>query len=197
MTWEEELFGFLDELEQQAESLYEAERAPELADRSRAEYQQVSLAARLMASVTRDVALDVVGAGVVRGRLERVYAEWCLVAGTGQVGAGQVGTGQVGTGQDWVVKTTAVAAAQGCSDRAVPEVAWSPLAKLGFGSALRRLAEAGERCVVHRLDGGRHEGVLRRVGGDFVEVEEGHGAGARLTLVPFEVLVAAQSREIG
>ena len=33
MAWEEELFGFLDDLEQQAEALYDAERAPELADR--------------------------------------------------------------------------------------------------------------------------------------------------------------------
>ena len=52
MGWEEELFGYLDDLEGQAAALYDAERAPELADRSRAEYQQVTLASRLMASAT-------------------------------------------------------------------------------------------------------------------------------------------------
>ena len=42
MAWEEELFALLDDLEQQAEALYDAERDAELADRSRAEYQQVT-----------------------------------------------------------------------------------------------------------------------------------------------------------
>ena len=39
MTWEEELFGFLDDLEQQADALFEADRDLEVADRSRTEYQ--------------------------------------------------------------------------------------------------------------------------------------------------------------
>ncbi|MCA1481579.1 hypothetical protein, partial [Bradyrhizobium sp. NBAIM08] len=38
--------------------------------------------------------------------------------------------------------------------------------RLGLGSALRRVAETGRRCVLHRLDGTRHDGVLRRVGAD-------------------------------
>ena len=52
MAWEEELFAYLDDLEGQAGALYAAERAPELADRSRAEYQSVTLATRLMAAST-------------------------------------------------------------------------------------------------------------------------------------------------
>ncbi len=180
MAWEEDLFGFLDDLEQQAEALYDAERAPELADRSRAEYQQVPLAARLMASLDCDLTLHVTGVGAVRGRLERVANGWCLLAGTSQ---------------DWVVRLPALAAVDGASDRAVPEVAWSPVARLGLGSALRRLADAGERCVVHRLDGGRHDGVVVRVGQDFVELAEGEQR--RLTLVAFETIAAVQSREPG
>ena len=35
MAWEEQLFALLDDLEQQAEALYDAEREAELADRSR------------------------------------------------------------------------------------------------------------------------------------------------------------------
>ena len=60
MSWEEDLFALFDELEGQAEALYDAERAPELADRSRAEYQQVTLASRLMAEVGASIHLEVV-----------------------------------------------------------------------------------------------------------------------------------------
>lgn len=179
MAWEEELFAVLDDLEQQAESAFAADRAPELADRERAEYQEVVLAARLMASVEASVVLHVSGVGALPGRLARVASGWCLLAGPAQ---------------DWVVRLAAVAAVDGVSDRAVPEVAWSPVARLGLGSPLRRLADAGERCVVHRLDGARHDGVLRRVGGDFVEVLEGEPP--RVTLVAHAAVAAIASREV-
>src|SRR3954469_17121084 len=78
VPWEEELFGYLEDLAGQAAALYDAERAPELADRSRAEYQQVTLAARLMASVDREVTLEVLGVGAVTGELSRVATGWCL-----------------------------------------------------------------------------------------------------------------------
>lgn len=178
MAWEDELFAFLDDLEQQAEGLYDVDRAPGLADRERAEYQQVPLAARLMASLEQEVTLHVTGVGAVAGRLDRVAHEWCLISGRGQ---------------DWMVRLPAVAAVDGGSDRAVPEVAWSPVARLGLGSALRRLADAGERCVVHRLDGARHDGTVRRVGQDFAEVLEGDPP--RVTLVAFAAVAAVQSRE--
>lgn len=178
MAWEEELFAFLDDLEAQAGSLYDADRAPELSDRERAEYQQVSLAARLMACVEQDVTLQVAGVGPLVGRLSRVAQGWCLLCGTGQ---------------DWIVRLVAVAAVDGASDRAIPEVAWSPVARLGLGSALRRLADAGERCVVHRLDGARHDGTVRRVGQDFAEILEGDPL--RVTLLAFDSIAAVQSRE--
>ncbi|MFI2707443.1 hypothetical protein ACH5WX_07850, partial [Nocardioides sp. CER28] len=75
----------------------------------------------------------------------------------------------------------------------LPAVAWPAVAALGVGSALRRLADAGERCVFHGTDGSRHEGVARRVGGDFVEVAVGEPA--QLVLVPFGTLAAVQSRD--
>ncbi len=177
MAWEDDLFAVLDDLEQQATALYDAERAPELADRSRAEYQRVSLASRLMATVDRDVVLDVRGPGAVSGVLERVAADWCHVRGSGQ---------------DWLVRLPAVGTLSGVSDRAVPEVAWPAVARLGIGSPLRRLANSGERCVVHLVDGSRHEGRPARVGQDFVEVV---GPGARVVLVAFAALAAVQSRD--
>lgn len=173
MGWEEDLFALLDDLEGEAEALYDREREADLADRSRAEYRQVSLASRLMASVGTDLALDVTGVGRVAGRLERVGDGWCLVAAAGQ---------------DWVVATPAVAAVHGAGERSVPEVAWSPVARLGLGSALRRLADAGERCVLRLRDGTTYDGPLRRVGRDFVEVLSGE----RVVLVPFAQLAAVQ-----
>jgi hypothetical protein len=179
MGWEEHLFALFDDLEQQAEALYDAERALELADRSRAEYHHVSLASRLMASLDREVVLDLLGGGTVTGTLVRVGTGWCLVRGRTQ---------------DWVVRIAAVLVVGGASQRSVPEVAWPVVTKLGLGSALRRIAESGQRCVLQLVDGGRHEAVLRRVGADFVEAVVGEDAERRV-LVAFTALAAVQSRD--
>ncbi|WP_435768874.1 hypothetical protein [Nocardioides sp. SYSU DS0651] len=177
MGWERDLFALFDDLEGQAAALYAAERDAELADRSRAEYQQVTLASRLMATLGTHATLGVQGVGPVAGTVERVAEGWVLVS------AGE---------QDWVVSLEAVGTVAGASVRSVPEVAWSPLTRLGLGSALRRIAEAGERCLLHLRDGSRHEGTLRRVGQDFCELAEGEER--RIVLVAFGALAAAQSR---
>ena len=176
MAWDEDLFAVFDELEHRADALYDLERLPELADRSRAEYAAITLASRLMASVDSDLALEVTGIGLVEGRLRRAAADWCLVRGSGQ---------------EWVLRTDALSVLRGLSDRSVPEMAWSPMARLGFGSALRRIADTGERCVVRLRDGTAHDVVLRRVGADFVEAEQGSG---RL-LLAFAGIAAVQSRD--
>ncbi|HWJ82102.1 MAG TPA: hypothetical protein VNS55_07690 [Nocardioides sp.] len=177
MGWEDDLFALFDDLEGEAGALYAAERGAEVADRSRAEYQQVTLASRLMASVGTELTLDVSGVGAVTGTLDRLADGWLLLS-----------TGE----HDWVVNTTLVNAVTGASVRSVPELAWSPLTRLGLGSALRRIAEAGERCLLHLRDGSRHEGTLRRVGSDFCELAEGEER--RVVLVAFAALAAAQSR---
>lgn len=176
MRWEEQLFELFDDLEGQASALYDVERGAELADRSRAEYHQVLLAGRLVASVGSPIALDVAGVGRIEGDLRRTGDGWCLLSGHRQ---------------DWIVRTARIHVVHGASERAVPEVAWSPLQRLGVGSALRRLAESRARCVVHLADGAQHEAVVRRVGQDFVEVES--PAGARL-LVALDAVAAVQSR---
>ena len=181
MSWEEDLFAVLDDLEQQAEALYDADRTAELVDRSRAEYHRVTLASRLMASVGAEVALDLLGAGTVTGTLERVGTGWCLLRGHRRTRP-----------QDWVVRIDAVVLVRGSSDRSLPEVAWSPVARLGLGSALRRVADSGEPCLLHLVDGSRQEVVLRRVGADFVEVEPVPG---NRVLVAFAALAAVQSRD--
>ncbi|GAB2444620.1 hypothetical protein GCM10027062_25790 [Nocardioides hungaricus] len=177
MAWEEELFALLDELEQQAEALYGVERDADLADRSRAAYREVTLASRLAASVDTEVRLEITGVGAVGGVLERVADGWCVLRGPAQ---------------DWIVCLPAVAAVQDASERSVPEVAWPAAARLGLGSALRRLADAGERCVLHLRDGSRYDAVPRRVGADFVEATVGED---RTLLVAFGSLAAIQSRD--
>lgn len=179
MAWEEKLFALFDDLEGQAAAAYARDRAAELVDRSRAEYAEVTLAARLMATVGDDVTIDVRGVGALRGTLERVATGWLLLS------AGAV---------DWVVRLDAVGSVLGASERAVPAVAWPAVARLGLGSMLRRLAESGERCLVHRVDGQRHEGTVRRVGQDFAELVTGEPA--RVLLVPFRVVAAVQSRPL-
>jgi hypothetical protein len=177
MAWEEELFALFDDLEQQAESLYDLEREAELADRSRSAYHEVTLASRLMASAGSEVAVDVHGVGPITGTVERVGAGWLLLRGSAQ---------------DWIVPLPAVQVLHGASARSVPELAWSPVARLGLGSALRRLAEVAGRCVLHLVDGTRHEAVLVRVGADFVEARV---AGGRTVLVALAGLAAVQSRD--
>ena len=176
MSWEEQLFSVLDDLEQQAEALYDAERDLDLADRSRSEYAQVTLASRLMASMDAELTLELRGVGRVSGNLQRLGTGWCLLHGAGQ---------------DWIIRTGAITVVHDASPRSVPEVAWSPVTRLGLGSALRRLADARERCVLHLVDGAKHEVVLTRVGQDFVE---GANTGDRTVLVPFAALSAAQNR---
>ena len=177
MGWEDELFALFDDLEAEAGSLHAADRDAEVADRSRAEYAQVTLASRLMASLGTEVTIDVLGIGPLTGSVERLAEGWLLLS-----------TGD----HDWVVNAGLINAVTGASVRSVPEVAWSPLTRLGLGSALRRISETGERCLLHLRDGSRHEGTLRRVGADFCELAEGEER--RVVLVAFGALAAAQSR---
>lgn len=174
--WESQLFALFDDLEGQAEALYEADREAELIDRSRAEYAKVTLASRLVASVGTPVALEVRGVGRVAGELARHGEGWCLLASPRQ---------------DWIVRTDAITVVAGGSARSVPEVAWSPLQRLGLGSALRRLADAGERCVVHLVTGAAHDGTVHRVGADFVELRTPAGD----LLLAHAAIAAVQSRE--
>jgi hypothetical protein len=173
VAWEDELFAFLDDLEGQAQAAYAEERDLDLADRARAEYASVTLASRLMASVGASVTLEVRAVGRVDGVLERVARGWFLVGGAGQ---------------DWLLPTAAVVTVAGVSPRSVPEVAWSPLTRLGLGSALRRVADAGERCVLHTLDGHRAGPRPARGAG----VARG-GAAARLTGRSAAAQVASES----
>lgn len=178
MGWEDELFALFDDLEGQASAAWEVEREVQLLDRAHAEYAAVSLASRLMASLGAPLVLDLPHVGRVHGVVTRVGEDWCLLAD--------------GT-RDWIVPTRHVGLVHEASPRSVPEVAWSPVHRLGLRSALRRLADAETPCGVHLNDGTRHELVVRRVGADFVEALPATGGPA--VLVPYAAIVAIQSRE--
>jgi len=141
----------------------------------------------LMASLDREVTVHAAGVGTIAGALRRVADGWFLVR------AGS---------HDWIVRTASVTAIGGAATRSVPEVAWSPVTRLGLGSALRRLAEARSSVIVHLTDGSRHAGVLHRSGRDFVEVAIGqhdspHGDALteHVVLVSHAAVAAIQSRE--
>lgn len=170
------LVDVLADLEQQAEALYDVERSLEVADRARAEYLSVRLAGRLMASVGTAVALELPHVGWLRGELVRVTATWCHLRVADR---------------DWVLVHDALGAVVGASDRALPEVAWSPLARLGPGSVLRRLAGTPTVVRLQRRDGGRLDGIVRRVGADFVELV----VADQPVLVPLAGVAALASRE--
>jgi hypothetical protein len=65
------------------------------------------------------------------------------------------------------------------------------VARLGLGSALRRLADAGERCLLHGVDASTRDVVITRVGRDFVEAEMGED---RSVLLALDSVAAVQSR---
>ncbi len=180
MSWEDELFALFDDLEGQAAAVWEADREAELADRARTEYGTVTLASRLMASRGTSVAIDVPHVGRVEGRLDRVGESWCLLSGPGQ---------------DWIVALRWVVGVHGASPRSIPEVAWSPLDRLGLRAALRRLADAQARCLLHLADGTRHEAYVERVGADFLECRAGAGPDDAGLLLAYDGLVAVQSRD--
>jgi hypothetical protein len=175
VDWDERLFAYLDDLEQEAEARFGSEPASQLGDRARAEYAAVTLAGRLLASVDREIVLEVRGVGAVTGRLQRVGPDWCLVESGSRA---------------WVVRLEHVLTVEGASGRSVPEVARSPVARLGIGSVLRGVADSGEQCLICTADGSSYEVAVRRMGRDFVEVVTGQD---RVLLLPLGGVAAVRT----
>lgn len=177
MRWDERLLDLFDDLEQQAEGLALSERDLEVAERSRAEYAQVDLASRLHASVGRQVLLRLVGVGQVEATLRRLGADWCLA----DAGA-----------QEWVVRFAAVTSARGLSSRALAVPARSVAARLGFGAAMRRIADDRATVVVHRMEGPPSRGLVHRVGADFLEVSSEPSQESSVEVVAFAHIAAVR-----
>jgi hypothetical protein len=177
MRWEERLFNVFDDLEQQAEGLALQARDAEAGELARAHYAEVDLASRLHASIGARVELALEGLDPVRGVLERVGAGWCLVGE------------DVDGGGEWVLNLRHLLSARGLSDGAVAEQGRSVASRVGIGSALRSIAEAGDPAVVVRFDAVSRRGRLGRVGADFVELVEDAGV---TTLLPVSAVAAVR-----
>lgn len=172
------VLDLLEDLEQQADALERSERQAEVADRVRAEYRTVTLAERLHATVGSRLRLTVSGVGPLTGVVRRSAADWSLL--------------EDDLGGEWLVTHRAITTLEGAADTAVAQDAWSVLARLGWGAALRGLAEDEGRCVLHLADGARARTRLLRVGADFVEHLPEDAPPARVALVPFGALAAVQ-----
>lgn len=179
------LSALFEDLEQQAAGMQLAERDAELADRARGEYAAVSFASRIHASLGREVAVSLVGGEVVEGRLSQAGVDWCLLVHA------------EGT-TVWLLRLGAVVAAAGLSPRALPETARPALARLGFGSALHRLAEDSPVVRLHPMSGESISVRPVRIGADFVEARaatRGRWTGQML-LVPFGALRAVSTEPV-
>lgn len=177
----EHFFALFDDLEQQAEGIHLAEREAEVGELAVGEYAGVTLAARLHGARGGSISLRLTGGDVLQGRLVRVGADWLQLDDR--------------TGASWLVATAAVTGVGGLERRAVTEEALPVTARLSLRSALRAVSAVGSDVVVRLVDGSRLEGVLGRVGQDFVEVlgRRAEGPG-RAEAVPLRALLAVREQ---
>ncbi len=174
--WPDPARALLEDLEQQATGLALEERDEAVRELAAAAYAEVSLAARLHAAVGARIRLRLAGGWPVAGVVERVGSDLA----------------EIGVGPDsvWLVRMAAIRAVEGLSERARPASALPVTARLGIGSALRRLA--GTPCAVHDVDGVVVTGTPSRVGADFVELAPTAGSpGAGV--VPLDAIAAVRT----
>jgi hypothetical protein len=181
MSWDGALGSLFEDLEQQAAGLSLDERDAEVAELHLAEYAQIGLAARLHASVGRDLDLRLLGGRAVTGRLERAGEDWLVVDATPSA--------HLPT--QWVVRTAAIASAAGLSDRARGPQTWGVTDRLSLRSLLRRLSQDRVECLVHAVDASVLEGTVGRVGHDFLELLMGRDD---VHVVPVDSVAALQGR---
>jgi hypothetical protein len=172
VRWDEWLLGELDDLEAQAQGLYLADRAEQVAEQSVDAYAEVTWASRLLATQRAAVRLTCAGGHVVAGDVVRVGAGWLVLE------------------PDTLVLTAAILRAGGLPPRAVHAEVAPVRARLGLGSVLRRLAAAREDVSLGLVDGSVLSTTLRRVGSDFVEL------GATAEVVPWSSLAVVR-RQVG
>ena len=185
MRWDE-LFG---DLEVAADDLAQRDRDAEIAERTRIELASLTLLDRLHAGVGQEVSLDVLGAGMLTGRLTRVGPLWLLL--------------DVDTRHGWVVALSALTGVQGLTPAAIPAGAGRGAVGATWSSAFRTLSRDREVVLVRRVDGTAVRGVPARVGHDFVEMwwrddegstDSGQRRPPRLTVIPYPALAAVQVR---
>jgi hypothetical protein len=162
MRWES-LFADLDA---QAASLEQAERAAEAQDVARAEFATLTLTDRLRGSTGEQLRVHAAGAAVLSGRLLACGPDWLLLD---ERPASEV-----------LVRTAAVLAVSGLGRPTVTAAgAGQVQARFGLRSALRGIARDRSPVTLLLTDGSTMAGTLGRVGADFVEVSGSDGRHTR------------------
>ncbi len=150
MRWER----LFHDLEGQADAAEDAAFRAEVQDRTRAERAAITLASRLHDATDVELVLTLVDGSTVSGVVADAASQWVLLGG----------------GTQRLVPVHAISAIRGLPSRSV-EV--GPVAqRLSLGYALRALARDRVRVVVDTA-GGQVQGLIAKVGADFVEVSQG------------------------
>lgn len=179
MRWEDSVLGLLEDLEQQAAGLHQAERDAEVAGLSVAEYADIDLCSRLHASVGAELRLRLLGGRMLSGLLTRVGTDFLLLERPGQ---------------QWLVRLPAVSRLGGVAVGSVSREALPLSARLGVRSVLRRIADAGGECQLVFSDDSVLEGRIGRVGADFLELRSPTGSAQGDDVVPLESVAAVLGR---
>jgi hypothetical protein len=176
-----------DDLEAQADALARAERDGEVADRIRSEVGRLALVNRLRGALDRQVTVQLLGAGPLAGRLDRVGRDWALFTAPHEV---LVPVGAIALVVDlpW--------------DAVSPEAVGAIETRLSLSSALRMIAMDRARVTVTLRDGTTVSGTPDRVGSDYVDVAEHddlapRAAAVRVRATVPHVAIAKVTRELG
>jgi hypothetical protein len=144
------------DLEAQAESLAQAERAVEVQDRTRAEIGALTLVDRLRPALGAPIRLRTTGAGTIAGLLDRIGPDWVLLEQDG--------------GREVLVRLGAVTGVSGLGRSAtVPGTMDAVSARLGLWFVLRRIARDRSPVALVLSDTTTVTATLDRVGSDYVE----------------------------
>jgi len=145
------------DLESQADGLVAVEVDAEVAERTRIEIGRLTLATRLRGAIGHSVTLRCAGAGACSGRLDRVGADWLLLAEA--------------SGAETLVPLRSLLGVGGLGRHsAAPDGAAT--VQLGLRAVLRGIAR--DRAPVRAVldDGTPVDGTVDRVGADYLELAE-------------------------
>ena len=158
MRWRD----LFDDLEAQLEAAHAAELSAEVAERARREVALARLVDRLRPCLGSDLAVQVWGSGVVRGRLGDCGPDWLLVEEGGQ--------------RQVLVALSAVLGLTGVGSRVAPSEDGAVARRLDLRWALRGLTRSRAGVCLVLTDGSSVSGTLDRVGADHLDLAE-HGLG--------------------
>jgi hypothetical protein len=182
MRWD----GLFADLEAQAVSFDQAQRAAEIDERTRGELGALRWRDRARVAVGAPLRLRLANGMTASGTLARVGSDWLLL--------------DEGAGREIVVASAAVLTVRGLGRyAAVPDSEGVVESRLGLRHALRGIARDRSNVHVHLSDSSILAATVDRVGADFIEVATHPAGEARrrehvleVELVPLSAVVAVR-----